>query len=135
RLLAVGIGLGALRDIGRRMGLQPDAMQTAPVEINKAKLVVDQVWRWVIGIAVIPAAIAIVLRLTIPETPRYHVDIMKDLWRAVKRALKVYGRGKTVSETNSLDPGPTRQNSHQNDHWFSGAWTYLNGKSKGMRKL
>ncbi|KAK3347245.1 hypothetical protein B0T25DRAFT_614222 [Lasiosphaeria hispida] len=40
--------------------------QTEPLEINNARLVVDEMWRTVIGIAIIPAAVAIFARLTIP---------------------------------------------------------------------
>lgn len=38
---------------------------------------VDQIWRWVMGIGLLPAAAAVVLRLSIPETPRYTLDILK----------------------------------------------------------
>jgi PHS family inorganic phosphate transporter-like MFS transporter len=136
RLLAVAVGLGALRDTSRRMGLQPDALQTNDkVEIEKSKLVVDQVWRLVVGIAVIPAAVAILARLTIPETPRYYVDIMKDLRKAVKNAMKVYGRTKIVKETKSIDSEPARRNSDENDHWWAGAKTYLRKDPTAGRNL
>jgi MFS transporter, PHS family, inorganic phosphate transporter len=126
KLLAFAIGLGALRDTSAQQGLLPDDRQS-----NKAKLVVDEVWRWVIGSAAIPAAIAIVLRFTIPETPRYYTDIMKDLRRAVKKILKVYGRTRKVKETNSVQSALARKNINQEDHWYGGAWSYLRGNSKG----
>jgi PHS family inorganic phosphate transporter-like MFS transporter len=43
---------------------------------------VDQIWRWVMGLGLIPAAFALVLRLTIPESPRYTLDIADDLAKA-----------------------------------------------------
>ncbi|KAK1755633.1 major facilitator superfamily domain-containing protein [Echria macrotheca] len=124
RILAVAIGLGALRNTAKKRGLQPDAIQTDPIQLNNARLVVDEVWRTVIGIAIVPAAIAIFARLTIPETPRYYVDIMKDLRKAVRKALQVY-KTKRVEETNTPEAVTFRQNSDQNEHWYRGAWNYL----------
>ncbi|KAH8699096.1 major facilitator superfamily domain-containing protein [Talaromyces proteolyticus] len=37
---------------------------------------VDSVWRWVIGLGTIPAALAIFLRFSIPESPRYTTEIL-----------------------------------------------------------
>jgi len=131
RLLAFAVGLGALRITSQKWSLQPDAPTS-----NTSKLVVDQVWRWTIGITIIPAAIAILLRLTIPETPRYYADIMKDLRKAVKNALRVYGRNKNVTEKNSTNNVPVRQNSdEEDDHWYGGAWNYLTGPKKAWRNL
>lgn len=129
RILAVSVGLGFLREMTRHTDTDFKHPLTTPTEINESKIIVDSVWRWVIGIAVIPAAIAILARLTIPETPRYYVDIMKDLRKAVKNALQVY-KTKKVTETNPVAAGPVRQNSDQNDHWYSGAWAYLNRDSR-----
>lgn len=38
----------------------------------------DSAWRWVLGIGVVPGAIATVFRFAIPESPRYLVDIEDD---------------------------------------------------------
>ncbi|KAK5329407.1 hypothetical protein LTR70_000556 [Exophiala xenobiotica] len=43
---------------------------------------VDQLWRWVIGLALIPAFAAAVLRLTIPESPRFTLDVADNIARA-----------------------------------------------------
>ena len=43
---------------------------------------VDQIWRWVIGLALIPAFLAAVLRLTIPESPRYTLDVNENVAKA-----------------------------------------------------
>ncbi|CAI4219758.1 unnamed protein product [Parascedosporium putredinis] len=111
RILAASVGLGFLRQM------------------------TNTVWRWVIGIALLPAAIAILARLTIPETPRYYVDIMKDLRKAVRNALQVY-KTRRVQETNPPLAAPRRSNSDTNDHWYRGAWAYLNRDSrKILRRL
>ncbi|KAJ5671580.1 hypothetical protein N7507_000707 [Penicillium longicatenatum] len=39
---------------------------------------VDSMWRWVLGIGVVPGAIAILFRFAIPESPRYLVEIDDD---------------------------------------------------------
>lgn len=39
---------------------------------------VDVMWRWVLGIGVIPGAIATLFRFAIPESPRYLVEIEDD---------------------------------------------------------
>jgi hypothetical protein len=68
QLTAHGVGLGALRGISARHrpslgATETDRIKTAPI--------VDAVWRLVIGVGAVPAILAILGRLTIPETPRY----------------------------------------------------------------
>ncbi|WVQ62285.1 phosphate:H+ symporter [Kwoniella botswanensis] len=43
---------------------------------------VDQVWRLIIGIGCVPACVALYFRLTIPETPRYTMDIERNIKQA-----------------------------------------------------
>lgn len=40
---------------------------------------IDRVWRIVVGFGCIPALISLYYRLTIPETPRYTIDIERDI--------------------------------------------------------
>ncbi|KAG8873563.1 Inorganic phosphate transporter pho84 [Tulasnella sp. 331] len=47
---------------------------------------IDYVWRIVIGIGMIPGAIALYYRLTIPETPRYTMDVERNLEQAEQDA-------------------------------------------------
>lgn len=138
RLLAVGIGLGALRDMSKTMGLEPSSLiegaYSGDLEaFNEGRLIIDRVMRCVIGIALIPAAIAIVSRLTIPETPRYYVDIVKDLRKAVKKALKVYH--KEVEFENTPEAGPMRQDSIRFNHWYKGMKDYLCDDKVARRNL
>ncbi|OAL36319.1 phosphate:H+ symporter [Fonsecaea nubica] len=44
-----------------------------------ANLAVDRMWRIIIGVGAVPAAIALYYRLTIPETPRYTFDVNRDV--------------------------------------------------------
>ena len=39
---------------------------------------IDSAWRWVLGIGVVPGAIATLFRFAIPESPRYLVEIEND---------------------------------------------------------
>ncbi|TGO55283.1 hypothetical protein BCON_0094g00330 [Botryotinia convoluta] len=42
----------------------------------------DSIWRWIIGVGVIPAVIALWFRLTIIESPRYTADVGRDSKKA-----------------------------------------------------
>jgi len=50
-----------------------------PVDNLKA---IDQCWRTLIGVGCVPACIALYFRLTIPETPRYTMDIERNIKQA-----------------------------------------------------
>ncbi|CAG8451231.1 5228_t:CDS:2 [Dentiscutata erythropus] len=43
---------------------------------------VDHVWRIVLGFGALPGVVALYFRLTIPETPRYTMDVLKDVEKA-----------------------------------------------------
>lgn len=43
---------------------------------------IDQVWRLIIGIGCVPAVVALYFRLTIPETPRFTMDIDRNVLQA-----------------------------------------------------
>jgi PHS family inorganic phosphate transporter-like MFS transporter len=120
RLLAFAVNLGAIRDFNLANSIE-------------SQLAADRAWRLTIGVGAIPAIIAVVFRLTIPETPRYYADIMKDLRKAVKNALKVYGRNKKVNSVNT-DSSP-QNGDEENDHWFQGAWNFLTGPKKAWKNL
>ena len=42
----------------------------------------DQVWRLIIGLGIVPAIVALYFRLTIPETPRFTMDIDRNVLQA-----------------------------------------------------
>ncbi|KAL7279329.1 hypothetical protein ACG7TL_007170 [Trametes sanguinea] len=43
---------------------------------------IDQIWRIIIGLGCIPGAVALYFRLTIPETPRFTLDIERNIRQA-----------------------------------------------------
>lgn len=60
---------------------------------GQCQIAVDKMWRALIGIGIVPAAIALYYRLTIPETPRYTFDVARDVEKANEDA-KHYLSGK-----------------------------------------
>ncbi|KAG0290722.1 Inorganic phosphate transporter pho84 [Linnemannia gamsii] len=57
--------------------------------INEDTSNLDYVWRILVGFGCIPALVAVYFRLTIPETPRYVLDIENDVNRAERDVAKV----------------------------------------------
>lgn len=49
---------------------------------DDCKSTMDSIWRWIIGVGVIPAVIALWFRLTIIESPRYTADVGQDSKKA-----------------------------------------------------
>ena len=52
---------------------------------------VDTMWRWVIGIGVVPGVIALAFRVAIPESPRFLLDIEDDPIKAEFDATNLFG--------------------------------------------
>jgi PHS family inorganic phosphate transporter-like MFS transporter len=44
---------------------------------------VDQIWRWVMGLSLIPASVAVVMRFFVPESPRFTLYVLNYLFRAL----------------------------------------------------
>ena len=63
-----------------------DRNQTAECISN-----LDSVWRWVVGLGAVPAALAISFRLSIPQSPRFLMDNKKQVDKAVRNATAYYG--------------------------------------------
>ncbi|EAW25205.1 phosphate transporter [Aspergillus fischeri NRRL 181] len=61
----------------------------------------DIMWRWVVGIGVVPGVIATLFRVVIPETPRFLLEIEDDPVKAEFDATTLF------NETPSLDPDDT----------------------------
>lgn len=135
RLLVDGLSLRVLEATSHRWDLRSDSGR------EMQELVVDQVWRWTGAIGIIPAAIAIIMRLTFPKTPRYYAGIMKDLRKAVKNILMVYY--KSITEKVSEPAQKTvagRQNSAEDEdsywyEWYVGSWKYVIGEKTERRTL
>ncbi|KAI1860326.1 uncharacterized protein JN550_011592 [Neoarthrinium moseri] len=130
-VLAFAVNLGGLHNTNSAWALSIDK------EVPNSKLVVDQVWRWTIGVGVLPASFAILFRLTIPETPQYYAGIMKDLGKAIHNLLKVY-RNRTVDEhdvVTTVDASTSVADKNEADRWYRGTWNYLKGPGKPWKRL
>jgi PHS family inorganic phosphate transporter-like MFS transporter len=66
----------------------------------------DSIWRWVIGVGVIPAFIALWFRLTIIESPRYTADVGKDSLKAASEVSRYLPRdSKSVAQSSESANG------------------------------
>ncbi|OQV02454.1 hypothetical protein CLAIMM_07651 isoform 1 [Cladophialophora immunda] len=59
---------------------------------------VDIMWRWIIGIGVVPGVIALLFRFAIPETPRFLLDIEDDPVKAEFDATQLFGETSMINE-------------------------------------
>jgi len=59
---------------------------------------VDIMWRWIIGLGVVPGVIALLFRFAIPETPRFLLDIEDDPVKAEFDATQLFGETSLGSE-------------------------------------
>jgi hypothetical protein len=66
---------------------------------------VDMMWRWVLGIGVIPGAVATLFRFAIPESPRYLVDIEDDPVTAEFDATTLFSESPGMAESSSWGLG------------------------------
>lgn len=70
---------------------------------------VDIMWRWVVGIGVVPGIVALLFRLAIPETPRFLIDIEDNPIKAEFDANNLWGDSSISSE---LTQGTGRDTVH-----------------------
>ena len=111
---------------------------------------IDQIWRWVIGLGLIPAAFTALLRFTIPESPRYTLDVLNDPQRASEETDKLKGWNREFELESSCeatllnddkdpssiridamdDTSDTKQHLSIKEYfWVQGNWRHLAGTS------
>jgi PHS family inorganic phosphate transporter-like MFS transporter len=73
-LLATLMALGVT--MGKKSSIPTDRSVLSCTLDNECREAVDSAWRWVVGIGAIPAALAIVSRFFIPESPLYTMDVL-----------------------------------------------------------
>ncbi|PVH95353.1 inorganic phosphate transporter 1-4 /Pi cotransporter [Periconia macrospinosa] len=66
---------------------------------------IDRLWRLVIGLGMIPALIALAFRFTIPESPRYKLDVLRNVQNVFEDTQDYFGGLDTTPE--ELDALPT----------------------------
>jgi PHS family inorganic phosphate transporter-like MFS transporter len=72
---------------------------------------VDIMWRWVIGIGVVPGIVASIFRFVIPETPRFLLDIEDDPIKAEFDATQLFGGPAMDAELEDRSRGGSLQDS------------------------
>ena len=134
RLLAYGLGLAILRGLTGSANIAN--LQGQDLK-DEEKLIMDQVWRLVLGLAGIPAVFAIGLRLMIPETPRYYSAIKRDMVKAKEVIARMGARSPTLkTEDIESTNRPTAQSVPEDEGtWLQKAMVYLFGTTKGWKIL
>ena len=86
QLTAAWVGWVVLVGLVRKRGLYSLEDNSIPQNDNERILIlstIDSIWRCVIGVGAFPALVAIIYRISIPESPRYTMDVERDGKRAV----------------------------------------------------
>lgn len=70
---------------------------------------IDRLWRLVIGIGIIPAVLALGFRFTIPESPRFKLDILQNASAVYEETKNYYGAPELDTEhgETELMPAPS----------------------------
>jgi PHS family inorganic phosphate transporter-like MFS transporter len=89
QVAAAAVGLTVLTTLGKKRGLQ--SLTESPVDHEAAAAIIDRIWRIVIGVGAIPAFLAIIARVTIPESPRFTLDVSHDGKQALKANQEYLG--------------------------------------------
>ncbi|KAI0783635.1 major facilitator superfamily domain-containing protein [Abortiporus biennis] len=85
QLAAAVVALGAIS--ASKRSLQENDVHT-----------VDVLWRIIVGLGCVPSAIALYMRLTIPETPRFTMDIERNVEQAVQDVENFLTAGKFFND-------------------------------------
>lgn len=109
QLFSQVVGLAVLLTVGKSRGLASYGRELEGADLVPAKMIVDTIWRYVIGVGAIPAFIAIVFRLTIPESPRYTLDVDNDGTRALQDTQRYFN-------IRHEQPNHVSENLHLNVH-------------------
>jgi MFS transporter, PHS family, inorganic phosphate transporter len=95
----------------QRNGIPPDA--TYKNCDAQCRMTLDSIWRWIIGVGVIPAVVALWFRLTIIESPRYTADVGRDTRKAASELdrylLMQTAALSTMSVMNNQEGHPLRR--------------------------
>lgn len=106
QLLANVLSLAAVQ--GFKSHITDDLLSCPPgdegVECFRA---IDRLWRLVVGLGMIPAVIALAFRFTIPESPRYKLDILRNVQTVFEDTKYFFGGPEADAEGGELDILPT----------------------------
>lgn len=86
-----GIAAAALVSLVTTSIVQARNLPYDPAHPGASARAVDQIWRWTTGLALIPALFTAIMRFTIPESPRYTLDVLNDPCKASEDTDKLRG--------------------------------------------
>lgn len=93
------------------------AISTVPNHFSHPRVAVDSMWRWIYGVGAIFPAIALLLRMTIPESPRFTFDVLNNTKQATSDTgvlLRRVFRRRLASPQDAQAPVNDQQNGQQN---------------------
>ena len=143
QLCAAGVGWAVLASLGQSRGLvslPADRASLTPDQLTTITRTIDSIWRCVIGVGAFPALVAIIYRVSIPESPRYTMDVRYDGKRAfydIRRYHAIATDEPTAREEIGIQAvtaggragnGPPDYFTYQelkNYFWDEGNWLYL----------
>jgi PHS family inorganic phosphate transporter-like MFS transporter len=91
QLLANVLSLAAVESY--KPWLEKNAQSCRPNDLECFRAI-DRLWRLVVGIGIIPALVALVFRFTIPESPRYTLDILQNTKGTIEDTANFFGARK-----------------------------------------
>lgn len=106
----------------------------------------DTIWRWIIGVGALPALVAIIFRLSIPESPRYTMDVDNDGRRALGDTLRHYNDQREPKNARVRDTAEDTENgilltkprpvaNHRASHSLNGYVEASNNQNRKNRRI
>jgi PHS family inorganic phosphate transporter-like MFS transporter len=92
QILAAGVGWGVLVSIARARGLDNLSPSDLILRKDEIRSTIDITWRIVIAVGAFPALLATLWRFSIPESPRYTMDVDLDVKRALADVRRHHNR-------------------------------------------
>ena len=102
QLLANVLSLAAVQGFKSRITIQELRCPAGDEGLDCFRAI-DQLWRLVIGLGMVPAVIALAFRFTIPESPRYKLDILRNVHTVFEETKDYFGHPNIDSEEGELD--------------------------------
>lgn len=99
QLLANVLSLGAVEAFQSRINVPGQSCG----DNESCVRAVDRLWRIVVGVGIVPAAIALIFRFTIPESPRYKLDILQNVHSTFEDMRDFYGAPELDAEGGELE--------------------------------
>lgn len=81
-----------------------------------SQVAVDQIWRWVMGLGLIPASLAVLMRFFVPESPRFTLYVLNYPFRALQEADILNQAGVQDKHQQQYEDRAIRNYVHKREH-------------------